>query len=47
MGHAYDRQYSSQMKQIATKHNVELHEGIYCGLGKRAKSCLNIINNLF
>jgi hypothetical protein len=23
------------MKEIATKHNLELREGVYCGLGKR------------
>lgn len=34
MGHAYDRQYLSLMKQVASKHKVELQEGIYCGLGK-------------
>ena len=33
MGHAYDRQYLSIMKQVATKHRLELQEGIYCGLG--------------
>jgi hypothetical protein len=33
VGHAYDRQYSSQMKQVANQHHIELREGIYCGLG--------------
>lgn len=37
MGHAYDRQYSSQMKQVATKHNIELREGVYCALGNNTK----------
>jgi len=34
VGHAYDRQYLSQMKQVAHKHNIELREGVYCALGK-------------
>ena len=33
MGHAYDRQYLAIMKQVASKHHLELQEGIYCGLG--------------
>lgn len=33
MGHAYDRQYSTQMKQVASKNNIELREGVYCALG--------------
>ncbi|CAF5201409.1 unnamed protein product, partial [Rotaria magnacalcarata] len=46
VGHAYDRQYSSQMKQIASKHNLELREGVYCGLGGPCYETIAEINML-
>ncbi|CAF0975806.1 unnamed protein product, partial [Didymodactylos carnosus] len=33
VGHAYDREYVTLMKQVAIKHGHELREGIYSGLG--------------
>jgi purine nucleoside phosphorylase len=39
VGHAYDRQYASQMKQIAQKNNLELREGVYCALGTFSELC--------
>ena len=33
VGHAYDRAYLLKMKEVAKKHNVDLREGVYCGLG--------------
>lgn len=47
MGHAYDRQYSSQMKQVAIKHNIELREGVYCALGNIITKKLNLDIYLF
>jgi purine-nucleoside phosphorylase len=46
VGHAYDRQYSSQMKQVANKHNIELREGIYCALGGPCYETIAEINLL-
>lgn len=31
---AYDREYLSVMKEVAKKHNLDLAQGIYCGLGR-------------
>ncbi|CAF3930436.1 unnamed protein product [Rotaria sp. Silwood2] len=33
VGHAYDREYLLEMKRIARKYNLQLREGVYCGLG--------------
>lgn len=38
VGHAYDREYLSKVKQIAKNQNLELREGVYCGLGKTNSS---------
>ncbi|CAF3178313.1 unnamed protein product [Rotaria sp. Silwood2] len=46
VGHAYDRQYLSQMKHVAKKHNLELREGIYCGLGGPCYETIAEINML-
>ncbi|CAF1211894.1 unnamed protein product [Rotaria sp. Silwood1] len=46
VGHAYDRQYLSQMKQVAKKHNLDLREGIYCGLGGPCYETIAEINML-
>ena len=43
MGHAYDRQYSSQMKQVANKNNIELREGVYCALGNNQSNVFEIL----
>ncbi|CAF1336711.1 unnamed protein product [Adineta ricciae] len=46
VGHAYDRQYASQMKQVAAKHNIELREGVYCALGGPCYETIAEINLL-
>ncbi|CAF1091713.1 unnamed protein product [Rotaria sp. Silwood1] len=46
VGRAYDRQYVSLMKQVAKKHNLELHEGVYCGLGGPCYETIAEINML-
>ena len=33
VGHASDRAYLLKMKEVAKKHNFDLREGVYCGLG--------------
>lgn len=49
VGHAYDRKYIVKMKEIAKNRNLELREGVYCGLGKYFVCYLYILNeiNLF
>jgi len=46
MGNGYDRQYLQMMKQVANKHNLELQEGIYCGLGGPCYETIAEINML-
>jgi len=46
VGHAYDRKYLDKMKEVATKHNVELREGIYAGLGGPCYETIAEINML-
>ena len=46
MGHAYDRQYVSKIKEIAKKQNLELREGVYCGLGGPCYETIAEINML-
>lgn len=46
VGHAYDRQYVSKIKEIAKKQNLELREGVYCGLGGPCYETIAEINML-
>lgn len=46
MGHAYDRQYVSKMKEIAKRHDLQLREGVYCGLGGPCYETIAEINML-
>ncbi|CAF1647132.1 unnamed protein product [Rotaria magnacalcarata] len=46
VGHAYDRQYIMKMKEIAAKYNLQLREGVYCGLGGPCYETIAEINML-
>lgn len=46
VGQAYDREYLSIMKDVAKKHNLELREGLYCGLGGPCYETIAEINML-
>ncbi|CAF1545825.1 unnamed protein product, partial [Rotaria sp. Silwood1] len=46
VGHAYDRKYIIEMKKIAHKYNLQLREGVYCGLGGPCYETIAEINML-
>ncbi|CAF1062062.1 unnamed protein product [Rotaria sordida] len=46
VGHAYDREYLLEMKKIANKNNLQLREGVYCGLGGPCYETIAEINML-